>query len=442
MSLSEQASPPAKVHGTGRIFFGWYIVAAAALFMALGYSARYSFSVFFPILIDEFQWPRDLGASILSIHMLFYGLTAPVAGHLVDRFGARRTMFTGILLLTLGMILSRWGYKPWHFYLTFGVIAGIGLCLLGSVPLIAIIRNWFEQGRAKALSVLFFGMGMAYACYPAAAWLIERLDWRNAYAAEGLILAAVVIPIIALVMVYHPRQKGLERDGRIDDGRATAIRALEKRRVVDKDWVAVEWTLKKAARTSRFWLLCLTTFTLWGIGHNILVTHQIAFAMDIGYSHLYASAVLSLGGLSFSLGALASMISDRIGREEATTIGLAISLSSIVVLLLIRDTAHPWMLYYYAVSFGFGFGMCAPLVTTIVTDIFQGPKVGSTVGFVWFSFAIGGTIGPWFGGWLFELAGDYIVAFIIAGLMFFVAGAAVWLAAPRKVRLVPGRVKD
>jgi len=351
-------------------------------------------------------------------------------------------MFTGILLLTLGLILSRWSYEPWHFYLTFGVIAGIGLCLFGSVPLTMIIRNWFEQSRAKALSILFFGMGMAYACYPAVAWLIERLDWRDAYAAEGLILAAVVIPIIALVMVYHPHQKGLERDGRISDERATAIRALEKRRVVDKDWVAVEWTLKKAARTSRFWLLCLTTFTLWGIGHNILVTHQIAFAMDIGYSHLYASAVLSLGGLAFSLGALASVISDRIGREEATTIGLAISFSSIVVLLLVKDTTHPWMLYYYAISFGFGFGMCAPLVTTIVTDIFQGPKVGSTVGFVWFSFAIGGTIGPWFGGLLFELTGDYIIAFIIAGLMFFVAGAAVWLAAPRKVRLVPGRVKD
>lgn len=442
MSLSEQTSSPKKVHQTGRIFFGWYIVAAAAFFMALSYSTRYSFSVFFPILIDEFHWPRDIGASILSTHMLFYGLTAPVAGHLVDRFGSRRTIFTGVFLLTLGLILSRWGNEPWHFYLTFGVIAGIGLCLMGSVTLITIIRNWFEQSRGKALSILFFGMGAAYACYPAVAWLIERLNWRDAYAVEGLTIAAVVIPIAALVMIYHPRQKGLERDGRIDPEQAATLLALERRRVIDREWAAVDWTLKKAAKTGRFWLLCLSTFTLWGIGHNILVTHQVAFAMDVGHSPLYASAVLSLGGLTFSLGALASVISDRIGREEAITIGLAISLSSIVALLLIKDTTHPWMLYYYAISFGFGYGMCAPLVTAVVTDIFQGPKVGSTVGFVWFSFAIGGTIGPWLGGWLFELAGDYIVAFVIAGLTFFIAGAAVWLAAPRKVRLVPGRVKD
>ena len=123
------------------------------------------------------------------------------------------------------------------------------------------------------------------------------------------------------------------------------------------------------------------------------------------------------------------------------TIGLSAIVSSVIVLLMIGGTHQPWMLYYFSIVFGFGFGMCAPLVTVVVTDIFQGPKVGATVGFVWFSFAVGGTIGPWLGGLLFERTGNYRLAFIIAGVVFVLAAVATWLAAPRKVRLVPGKVR-
>jgi len=73
---------------SGRIFFGWYIVAAGTMIQAFGYGSRYSFSVFFPTLLDEFGWPRDLGASILSTHLLFYGLTAPLAGGMAAALAA------------------------------------------------------------------------------------------------------------------------------------------------------------------------------------------------------------------------------------------------------------------------------------------------------------------------------------------------------------------
>ncbi len=426
---------------SSRIFFGWYIVAAGMIMQALGYGARYSFSVFFPTLIDQFGWPRDLGASILSAHLLFYGLTAPLAGGVIDRLGSRRTMCTGAGLLALGLFLSRWGCEPWHFFITFGFLTGAGLCLLGSVPLTMVIRNWFERRRGAALSLMYFGTGAAYGCYPAVAWMIDTFGWRNAYAVEGLIISAVFGPLIGLVLVYHPRQKGLTRDNLAEGVDHAALKELERRRVVDHAWAAREWTLPQAVRTGRFWLLCLTSFTIWGVGHHILVTHQIAFAIDMGYDRLSASAVLSLSGLTFCLGTLLNLISDRIGREPAMSIGLAACVSSIAVLLMIRDASQPWKLYYFSLAFGLGFGMCTPLVASIVTDIFQGPKVGATVGFVWFSFAMGGAVGPWFGGFLFEVTGNYRLAFFIAGGLFALSGAAVWLAAPRKVRLVPGRVR-
>ena len=426
---------------TRRIFFGWYIVVAAMLIQGLGYGSRYTFSVFFPTLLEEFGWSRDIGASILSVHLLFYGLTAPFAGGFVDRIGPRKAMFFGTGILALGLVSSQWGHLPWHFFLTFGVFCGIGLCLLGAVPLTVVIRNWFERRRGTALSLMFMGTGTAYAVYPAAAWLIDTFGWRRAYAIEGLTVAVIFVPIISLVLIYHPREKGLTRDGFVPPEDGPSLRDREERRVVDPDWAAREWTLPKAVKTCRFWLICLTAFCLWGVGHHILVTHQIAHAIDNGFDRLYASAVLSLSGWMFCLGALSSMISERIGREQTMTIGLTLAITGILVFLMIRDADQPWMLYYFSIAFGLGFGMCAPTVASTVTDIFQGPKVGATVGFVWLSFSVGGTIGPWFGGWLFEWAGNYRLAFVVSSILFAMAGAAVWLAAPRKVRLVPGKVR-
>jgi MFS family permease len=428
-------------HKAGRIFFGWYIVAAGTMIQGLGYGSRYSFAVFFPTLLDQFGWSRDLGASILSTHLWSYGLVAPFAGGLIDRIGSRKTMLTGTVMLALGLILSSWGWAPWHYFLTFGVLSGGGLSLLGAVPLTVIVRNWFERRRGTALSLVFFGTGAAFACYPVVAWLIDIFGWRRAFFIEGMFIAAIFVPVIWLILIYHPSQKGLTRDGLSEGEGNAAILERERRRVVDPEWTAREWTLSQAIKTYRFWLLCLTTFSMWGMGHHILVTHQIAFAIDVGFERLYASSVLALGGWTFCLGALSNMISDRIGRETTMTIGLSAIISSIMVLLMIEDNHRPWMLYYFSIVFGFGFGMCAPLVAVIVTDIFQGPRVGATVGFVWFSFAVGGGIGPWFGGLLFELTGNYQMAFITAVGLFVLAGVAIWLAAPRKVRLVPGRVR-
>ena len=418
------------------LFYGWYIVFVGATAYALGYGARYSFSVIFPSLLEEFRWPRDITATMLSFHIFIYGIMAPITGFLVDRTGPRKTMVVGGILLASGLALSRWGSQVWHFWISFGLISGVGLCMMGAVPFTTVLRNWFEKKRGLALSLLFFGSGGAFGCYPAIAWLIDLTGWRNTFFIEGLIIAGIMIPLIVLVVRYHPRDMGLEEDGFSGSEHSYPSGMKNNLQVVDSAWAAVDWTLAKAARTKRFWLLCLTAFSLWGIMQNILVAHQVAFAIDTGYPKIYASSVLSLFGLTYALGCLASLISDRIGRELTITIGTVIGISGIIVLMLIRDTSRPWMLYYYAVTLGFSNGFCSPVIAAAVTDIFQGAKVGSIVGAVWFAFAIGGTIGPWLGGWLFELVGNYSLAFLLALALFAVACAAIWLAAPRKVRRV------
>jgi MFS family permease len=423
------------------IFYGWFIVAIGIVSYTIGYGARYSFSVIFPSLLNEFHWPRDTTALILSVHMLVYGFVAPVAGNLVDQIGPRKTMTFGTLLLSLGLALSGRASSPWHFYLTFGLLSGAGLCLIGAVPFTSVLRNWFETKRGLAFSLLFLGAGSAFAWYPVIAYLINRGGWRYTFVVEAAVVPILMLPLILFFVRYHPREKGLFSDGMLDALENPSSPMIEKGRIVDPRWTAVEWTLKKAFKTGRFWLVCLSTFSLWGVMQHIMVAHHVAFATDMGFTKIYASSVLSLFGLCFAFGSLGAFISDRIGREPTMTLGTICGVSGILVLMFLRDTSHPWMLYYYALAFGLGLGLTTPTIAATATDIFQGPKVGATIGFVWFSFAVGGCIGPWLGGWIFEISHSYRGAFVVAVAWYVLACLAIWFATPRKVRLVPGQAR-
>ena len=414
------------------IFYGWYIVIAGLITYALGYGARYSFSVLFPALLEEFHLPRDTTAAVLSFHLLIYGFISPLAGHMVDRVGPRFTIIVGAVFMSLGLALSRWGSSIGHLYLSFGIIAGAGLCFMGAVPFTTIIKNWFERKRGTAFAIITFGTGGAFALYPGVSWLIERIGWRNTFFVEACIVSGIVIPLVAIIVRYHPREKNLLPDGRPED-----------RRIPDSPGKAPsgeepprgqDWTFPHALRISQFWLLALIAFSFWGVMDHIMIAHHFAFAVDMGYPKIYASSILSLFGITRALGSLSALISDRIGREMTITMGSALGISAIGVLLSIKDPSSPWRLYYYSLVFGYGIGLCSPTIMATIVDIVHGPKVGLTIGIIWFCFALGGTIGPWVGGWLFELRGNYTLAFMVAIAMYLIALGAVWIAAPRKYR--------
>jgi len=297
-----------------------------------------------------------------------------------------------------------------------------------------IIKNWFERKRGLAFSLISFGTGGCYALYPVVAWLIHHLGWRTTFIVEGGVIAGLLIPLVLLVIRYHPDEKGLRKDGAMGTSPGSSKSPENFARSLNLELKREDWTLPGVFKNLRFWMLALMAFSLWGVTDHILLAHHIAYAMDAGFSKIYASSVLSLFGLFRSLGALTSMISDRIGREGTLTIGAALAISGIIVLLHMEDNSQPWRLYYYAVSFGFGLGVCAPTITASVADLVQGPKVGLIIGIVWLSFAAGGAVGPWLAGWLFEINGNYRIALWVAIVNGILACLAIWVAAPRKVR--------
>lgn len=418
-----------------RIFYGWWIVAAGTVTYALGYGARYGFAVIFPSLVDEFGWSRDTTATVLSSHMLVYGLVAPVVGGLVDRLGARFTMGLGALILGLGLALSALGQSPWHFWLSFGLMFGTGLCLVGAVPFAMVLRNWFEKRRGLAFSLLYLGSGGSYAWYPAVAWAIENWGWRNAFLGEGILLTGVILPLLMLVVRQRPEDRGLLKDGaHAFSGPEIPLAQPGQEALPRPPRSLPDWTLGKALKARSFWLMCLAAFSLWGMMQHILMAHNVAFAVDMGIPRMRVSSILSLVGVAYLAGALLAPISDRIGREATITLAGVAGCCGVLALVLIRQGSWEGLLYIHALAFGFGNGLGSPTIAAAVTDLFQGPRVGPVIGSIWLCFAVGGCIGPWLGGWVFEVTGNYRWAFLMAMVWYGIACLAVWGAAPRRAK--------
>jgi MFS family permease len=168
----------------------------------------------------------------------------------------------------------------------------------------------------------------------------------------------------------------------------------------------------------------------------MVLAHQVKFAEDIGYSSTFAASIFALFGVFMAIGQLSGFISDWIGREKTVSLAVLLMIGALVALLSTRDTSQPWLLYVYAICFGYGAGLFSPVIFAGVADIFYGRHLGGIMGLLLAGMGVGGIIGPWFGGFTYDISGNYTNAFIFGMVCFALSGVAFWKAAPRKaVRL-------
>jgi len=183
--------------------------------------------------------------------------------------------------------------------------------------------------------------------------------------------------------------------------------------------------------THQLWLLVLSYFLYWGIGIYLVLAQQVKFVEDVGYSSTFAASVFALYGIFMVVGQLSSAMSDSIGRELTVTIASVSSIGALVALVSVGDTSQPWLLYIYATCFGFGAGLYSPAVLAGAADIFHGRHFGAIAGMLLTGMGIGGGIGPWLGGYIYDISGSYSSTFVPCMLCFGLAGLAFWIAAPR-----------
>ncbi len=417
-----------------RFFYGWYLVGITIAAMMLIYGVRNSFAVLFSPILDDFGWYRGSTSIMLSLNILIYGLSAPLAGLLVDRWKPRAVVTLGLVILSLATALCYFASELWHFYLLFGVVAPIGTAFCGSPILSPTLINWFGKRRGFALSLGQIGGGLSFAYGMLVDAVVSHWGWRPSFLVMAAIVLAVLLPLYLVFFYYRPQDRGMEAYR--DDESAIAGDAVE---VVNH--TAPDWTLNIALRTHSLWLLVLSQFCYWGVGNYLVLAHQIKFAQDAGYSSMLATSVFALFGIASIGGQIAVCIFDSFGREKTVTMAVVMAIGALVALISVKDTSQPWLLYIYAVSSGFATGIFSPSIFAGIGDIFHGRNIGTITALLLFGTGFGGAIGPWLGGYIYDVTGSYNTAFIISMAAFAAAGISFWLAAPRNASKIRAKMQ-
>jgi MFS family permease len=418
-------------------FYGWIVVAVTFVTMAIGVNARTAFSLFFPPIISEFGWDRGVTAGAFSFGFVVSGVVSPLIGRLMDRAGPRAVMELGVALMAGGMLLAPLTSRPWHLYVTIGVMVGAGSVCLGYSGQSLFLPNWFIRKRGFAIGIAFAGVGIgSVTLLPWMQQIIEQTGWRAACTTMGLLILIVLAPI-NLFLRKRPEDLGLQPDG---DAAPSASATKPVSNIVDPVWAGTDWTLRSALGTARFWWIALGYFCGLYIWYAVQV-HQTKFLLDIGFSPnvaVWALGVVSLLGIPGQI--LLGHVSDRIGREwvwVASCAGFAICFAALIAL---KYQPSLWFVYVMVFTQGaLGYGLTS-IMGAVVFEIFQGKHQGSIFGTIMLAALAGGAAGPWVTGVLYDLTGNYTLAFAIAVAVSGLSALSIWQAAPRKVRAVAGQL--
>lgn len=418
-------------------YYGWVIVAVCFLVLTLSSLVASSFPIFYVPILQDFSRGRGVTALAMSLHLILSGLSAPLAGWLIDRFGPRLVMPAGALVTGAALVWLSRSSELWQFYVSFGVLAAIGCATLHITPLTTVASNWFMRRRATAISIIVAGPGAGQLLLlPVLQNLIDRAGWRNSYLIFGAAILTIPTILILLFLYSRPSDRGISSE--VEEQRPDAEKKEGGTEVVtiDKAWAETDWTVRRALGNVRFWALTLL-IPMLSMGLFLVSVHLIAYLVDKGYSSIFAASVMGLQGLINVIGSLlGGILADRLGREKTFTLGMFLFVGCIVLLSISGLVVNTFIVYGFAVLFGIGYGMAFPALMAAAADLFQGKHFGSILGVIMLCGYFGGAVGAWLGGFLFDLTHAYRWNFLVAGVLMLLAAGLMWKAAPRRVRLV------
>lgn len=399
---------------SSRFWYGWVVLAAGFTIILVGYAMRNTFSVFYPVIVSDFGWTRGSTALMYSITLLSYGLFAPIAGGLADKFHPRYVLATGGLIVGCGIALCSVADSVWHFYLIYGVMVAIGLSLIGITPLISVLSHWFGSKRGgMVFGILGAGFGVSLITAPLYQWLITGQGWRGAYLIIGLSAVAIIVPVSLFLMRRSPQQQSL-----IDHKKS----ALEKPIAEDgPPVIAHQWTVREALRTRSYRLFLIIGICNMGFAQQVTIAHQVYLLQDVGHDPMVAASMFGVYGIAFAVGNLSSPLSDRFGRVPFFVAGCLVAAGSIQLLNIAPRPDSTLVPLLFASCAGWGLGVSPPTCFAALADRFHGRNYGAIHGTTILFISLGGALGPWLGGQLHDMTGSYQSAFLIVQIVLVAA---------------------
>ena len=398
-----------------RLFYGWYIVAAAFIILFFNAGARYAFGVMFKPMIEEFGWSRGSVSLVFFVNMAVFALTLIITGRLYDRYGPKWVIVVSTLFISAGFALTSTIQSIGQFFFSYGVLAAIGVAGT-AVPLIATITSkWFQKRRGLAISLALSGNSLGhFALIPLFSFFTFSYGWRALYLSIGIIMLIVNILLAFFVIRGDPHHLGLKPFGEAGDRVGNG--AMKGTPLSPKD--GQDFGLKKAMETRSYWLFVVTMFICGG-GDYFATIHLIPLATDYGVSSQTAGNMLGWYGLMSLAGILvAGPAADRFGNK--TPIVLTFVLRFFLYLLVLQYKTLP-SLYLFALLFGFTHLVTAPLTPMLIGKLYGVRSIGLLTGFVNTVHFLGGGFWAYIAGVIFDETGSYQLAFLLLAVMAAVA---------------------
>jgi MFS family permease len=413
--MSKEETLPSTTVARPIFFYGYVIVAAALLMLIVMLGARFSFGVFFAPVLDEFGWSRAATSGGFSLTWVFTGLLSIVVGRLNDKFGPRIIMTAAGFLLGLGYLLMSQLSSIWQLFLFYGVIS-IGMSA-AIVPPLSTVAKWFVKMRAFMTGIVLAGTSVALmVIMPAANHAILNYGWRTTYIIIGAVVLVVTV-IAAQFLRRDPYQVGKLPYGY--DGTSTAASGAQ----------TYGLSFKEAVRTKQVWLISLVYFCTYFVYH-LFVVHMVIYATGQGFSSTRAVGIMAfLGGAGIAGRIIMGIFADRMGNKQAMLLSAGLMMLALFWLLLAKDL---WMLFLFGLAFGFGHGGIATMESPIVANVFGMRSHGVILGLVFFCDTVGGAVGPFLAGYIFDVTNSYNLAFFFCAILGIVNLIAILVLRPLK----------
>jgi MFS family permease len=371
-----------------------------------------AFGVFLPVLAGAFDWSRGAVSVALSINMVMGGVAAFAVASAADRRGPRGVLTVTVAFGAVGLVLTSAIGALWHFYLSYGVLVGIGFSSI-YVLTTATVSRWFLERRGLALAVVLSAFNLGWlAGGPLAAALIDRWGWRTAYVVLGSAVALIGVP--AALCVRYPDHAGVpgERPRRAEA--SSTVRA----------------SLRRALGDPRLWYLEAAWF-MTGLVFMMVTVHSVPFARDLGLPLERASFLLTAYGVGAAAGRLAAgVVADRFGTTATMYVCVTIQVVAVAVLV---GGPPAWALTVVLVAFGVGAAGADTAVVKVVPEVFGVAALASVMSVLSLGWRTGAALGPASAGFLYDLARSYTIAFT-AGLVLLVVSAFLFRLVARAAR--------
>ena len=400
-----------------RLHYGWVIFLLTFSNLTVEGGSKNVQSVFLVALRDHFRSSVAFTASIFSASGLFGAFIAPVLGVILDRYGPRVLFPIAGCFILVGWLASSMVNEVWQLFIFYSVIATVGQVGISSFSATATLAPWFPRSRGVALGMADAGNPAGQAIVvPLAQLIVSTLGWQWAFRIFGVIFFILV----AVPNLLFQKRAPENWDNRAVAGSESA-EGEDLPVVAAAGPVAVEGPVQSSVgevlREPAVWLL-LGARAVNSVGNHMTMVHILAFLFLAGYGEIQAALAIGIAGLLGIGGRPATgLLSDIIGREIVYTIGMAMSVAAVILVLFLSAGGAWWVLVVFVALNGLSDGISGLLIGAKVADLYPPRMLGKVMGMMEVGRGIGIGLGPILAGLLFDLQGDYFLAFLIsAGL--------------------------